>query len=114
MSLRGESLRFNELKRHARGVSQKMLTSTLRELERDGFVMRTMYATIPPRYDHRSATPRSGTQSKIGIAAEHIIFDQYPRKPANLVIMHIIAMPMKIMAATGDAKSVMPFGVDTG
>ena len=50
--LREETLRFNELKRHASGISQKMLTTTLRELERDGFVTRTMFATIPPRVDY--------------------------------------------------------------
>ncbi|MGV8855593.1 MAG: winged helix-turn-helix transcriptional regulator [Devosia sp.] len=50
--LREETLRFNELKRYANGVSQKMLTTTLRELERDGFVTRTVFATIPPRVDY--------------------------------------------------------------
>lgn len=49
--LRRQTLRFNEIKRHA-GVSQKTLTITLRELERDGFVTRTMFATIPPRVDY--------------------------------------------------------------
>ncbi|MGB3336657.1 MAG: helix-turn-helix domain-containing protein [Devosia sp.] len=49
--LREETLRFNELKR-AGGISQKTLTLTLRELERDGFVTRTMFATIPPRVDY--------------------------------------------------------------
>ena len=49
--LRDETLRFNEIKR-AGGISQKTLTTTLRDLERDGFVTRTMYATIPPRVDY--------------------------------------------------------------
>ena len=49
--LRAETLRFNELKRVG-GISQKTLTMTLRELERDGFVTRTMFATIPPRVDY--------------------------------------------------------------
>ena len=49
--LRHDRLRFNEIKREA-GVSQKTLTLTLRELERDGFVSRTMFATIPPRVDY--------------------------------------------------------------
>lgn len=50
--LRAETLRFNELKRHAGGISQKTLTITLRDLERDGFITRTMFATIPPRVDY--------------------------------------------------------------
>lgn len=49
--LREETRRFNEIKR-AGGISQKTLTMTLRELERDGFVTRTMYATIPPRVEY--------------------------------------------------------------
>jgi DNA-binding HxlR family transcriptional regulator len=49
--LRHNRLRFNEIKREA-GIAQKTLTLTLRELERDGFVTRTMFATIPPRVDY--------------------------------------------------------------
>jgi DNA-binding HxlR family transcriptional regulator len=44
--------RFNELKRKIGGVSQRMLTLTLRGLERDGMVSRTMFPTIPPRVDY--------------------------------------------------------------
>ncbi len=51
-SLRGERLRFNELRRSIGTISQKILTTTLRELERDGFVSRTLYATIPPRVEY--------------------------------------------------------------
>ncbi len=50
--LGNKSMRFNELKRTINGISQKMLTSTLRGLERDGFVTRTVYPTIPPRVDY--------------------------------------------------------------
>lgn len=45
-------MRFNELRRMIGGISQKMLTTTLRGLERDGFVTRTVFPTIPPRVDH--------------------------------------------------------------
>jgi DNA-binding HxlR family transcriptional regulator len=44
--------RFSELKRHIEGVSQKMLTATLRELEKDGFVTRKVTPSIPPRVDY--------------------------------------------------------------
>lgn len=44
--------RFNELKRMINGISQRMLTLTLRGLERDGLVTRTIYPTIPPRVDY--------------------------------------------------------------
>ncbi|MDF0488595.1 helix-turn-helix domain-containing protein [Sphingomonas sp. H39-1-10] len=44
--------RFNELKRLIDGISQRMLTHTLRSLERDGLVRRTVFPTIPPRVDY--------------------------------------------------------------
>ncbi|MGO4704861.1 winged helix-turn-helix transcriptional regulator [Microvirga sp. 2MCAF38] len=44
--------RFNELRRNVEGISQRMLTLTLRSLERDGLVTRTVYPTIPPRVDY--------------------------------------------------------------
>lgn len=50
--LSGGSLRFNQLMRAIPGVSHRMLTLTLRGLERDGLVSRTPYATIPPRVDY--------------------------------------------------------------
>lgn len=46
-------LRFNELKRQVGGVSQRMLTVTLRSLERDGLVGRTVFPTTPPRVEYR-------------------------------------------------------------
>ena len=44
--------RFNELRRAVGGISQRMLTLTLRGLERDGLVRRTVFPTIPPRVDY--------------------------------------------------------------
>ena len=44
--------RFSALKREIDGISQKMLTVTLRGLERDGYLTRTIYPTIPPRVDY--------------------------------------------------------------
>lgn len=46
------SLRFNELMRAIPGVSHRMLTLTLRGLQRDGLVSRTAFATVPPRVDY--------------------------------------------------------------
>ena len=45
-------LRFNEIKRRVGGVSQRMLSLTLKGLERDGLVTRTVFPTIPPRVDY--------------------------------------------------------------
>lgn len=44
--------RFNEIKRIIGGISQRMLTLTLRNLERDGLVVRTVTPTVPPRVDY--------------------------------------------------------------
>ena len=50
--LGGGPLRFNELKHRIGLVSQRMLTLTLRGLERDGLVSRTVFPTVPPRVDY--------------------------------------------------------------
>ena len=47
-----ESLRFNELRKLVTGISQRMLTVTLRSLEADGLVTRTVYAQVPPRVEY--------------------------------------------------------------
>lgn len=47
------SKRFSELKRRSNGISHRMLTVTLRGLERDGVVSRTVYAVVPPRVEYQ-------------------------------------------------------------
>ena len=46
------TLRFTELQRSIEGISQRMLTLTLRQLERDGLVERVVYPVVPPRVDY--------------------------------------------------------------
>ena len=50
--LAGGPMRFNELRRTIGDISQRMLTLTLRGLERDGLVTRTVFPTVPPRVDY--------------------------------------------------------------
>jgi DNA-binding HxlR family transcriptional regulator len=58
--LGGGTKRFSDLRRMIDGISQRMLTVTLRGLERDGLVVRTVYPTVPPRVDY-ALTPMGRT-----------------------------------------------------
>lgn len=71
-----EAMRFNALKRRIEGVSQKMLSQTLRSLERDGLVSRTVVATVPVTVTYAITPLGSGLigslQSMIDWAETHI------------------------------------------
>lgn len=51
-NLRQRPWRFNELKKDLEGISQKVLTDSLRSLEQDGIVTRTVYPEVPPRVEY--------------------------------------------------------------
>jgi len=65
MNLSDGPKRFNELKRMINGISQRMLTLTLRGLERDGLVTRTIFPTIPPRVDYELTDLGRGLQQPV-------------------------------------------------
>src|SRR5215203_2583418 len=83
--------RFNEIRRALGSISQRMLTLTLRGLERDGLVTRTMFPTVPPRVDYELTKlgrsllePVSGIglwarQNRAAIAEARQRFDASPR-----------------------------------
>lgn len=62
--LLGGTLRFGQLRKLLPGVTQRMLTQQLRELEADGIVERTVHAQVPPRVDY-ALTPFGATLSPI-------------------------------------------------
>ena len=51
-NLRSRPWRFNELRRDLAGISQKVLTDSLREMEADGIITRTVYPEVPPRVEY--------------------------------------------------------------
>lgn len=55
---RNAPMRFSELRKAIPDISQKVLTSTLRQLEADGFLLRKIYAEVPPRTEY-TITPRA-------------------------------------------------------
>jgi DNA-binding HxlR family transcriptional regulator len=63
-ALEKEKKRFGELRREIGGISQKVLTQTLRGLERDGIVERKIYASVPPKVEY-SLTPLGRTLVQI-------------------------------------------------
>ncbi|MEU0583933.1 helix-turn-helix domain-containing protein [Streptomyces sp. NPDC006132] len=73
--LANRRLRFTELRREIDGVSQRMLTVTLRSLERDGLVKRTVHPVVPPRVDYEltslGRTLHTTIQSLVTWTEEH-------------------------------------------
>jgi DNA-binding HxlR family transcriptional regulator len=82
------TLRFGEIRSRIGSVSQKMLTKTLRQLERDGLVLRDVYAEVPPRVEYR-LTPRGRAlgQAVCGMwtwAERHAVAVQESRREYDL------------------------------
>ncbi len=77
VSLLGKGpLRFSALRRQIDGISQKMLTATLRSLERDGFVTRTVFPTTPPQVEYELTDLGRELLCPVGALAEWAIANQ--------------------------------------
>jgi DNA-binding HxlR family transcriptional regulator len=91
--LSGGPRRFSDLRRSIEGISQRMLTLTLRGLERDGLVSRTVYPTIPPRVEYElthlgrtllepiQALAQWAGENRVRIQEARIRFDKAALKP---------------------------------
>ena len=87
-------VRFSQLERMVEGISRRMLTLTLRNLERDGLLIRTVYPTVPPKVEytatemarelHDSLATLVGwaERHRTDIAAARTAYDQRPADPA--------------------------------
>jgi DNA-binding HxlR family transcriptional regulator len=69
-------LRFSALRRQIDGISQKMLTTTLRSLERDGFVTRTVFPTTPPQVEYELTELGRDLLNPVGALADWALQNQ--------------------------------------
>lgn len=60
-----QTLRFSEIRQDVDGISQRMLTATLRHLERDGMVTRRLYPEVPPRVEYTLTARGSGLHKQV-------------------------------------------------
>ncbi|MPQ74664.1 transcriptional regulator [Acetobacter senegalensis] len=82
------TLRFNAIRKRLPNITQRMLTTQLRELERDGFVLRTVYPEVPPKVEY-SLTTRGQTLEPVIMALkawgdEHTTFGHVPEICADM------------------------------
>ena len=80
-NLRMRPWRFNELKKNLEGISQKVLTDSLRSMEEDGIVTRTVYPEVPPRVEY--ALSELGQSMRPIIKAMEIWETEYKEKYAK-------------------------------
>lgn len=80
-----ERCRFNELKRRVGGISQQMLTRTLKSLERDGMVARLVRPTLPPQVEYE-LTPLGRSLAEPVLALAAWSFDHLPQIHANRAV----------------------------
>lgn len=68
--LLNKTMRYNELKREIDGISQKVLTSTLKSMVEDGIVIRTSYPEVPPRVEYSLSEIGESMRSVIDVMAD--------------------------------------------
>lgn len=93
--------RFSALKRDVEGISQRMLTLTLRTLERDGFVSRTVYGTVPPRVDYALTLLGQSLTEPLGVIAQWALTNRQRIVDARMAFdaREADAAPVSIAAA---------------
>ena len=103
-------MRFNEIKRMVGGISQRMLTLTLRGLERDGLVTRTVFPTIPPRVDYELTDLGRGLSQPVEALGKWA-FDHQPEiEGARAKFRRAQASKSQIRSATPARRHGAPAG----
>lgn len=83
-NLRARPWRFNELKKNLEGISQKVLTDSLRSLEEDGIITRTVYPEVPPRVEYalselgESMRPIMDAMEAFGLGYQEMVSEEKP------------------------------------
>lgn len=95
--------RFNALKREVGGISQQMLTRSLKTLERDGMVARTVIATLPPQVEY-ALTPLGQSLAAPVMALADWTFAHLPQIHANRAAYDAVTAEAAQAAAIGDAR----------
>ena len=107
------TLRFNELRSRVAGISQRMLTVTLRGMERDGLVVRTVYPEVPPRVEYEltglGATLRQLVRGLVEWSGAHLTevdaartaYDARNRPSGNSAPLGRPASPRRSLASLG-------------
>ena len=98
-ALGGGPQRFGELRRRIDGVTQKMLTQTLRALERDGFLTRTVYPTTPPSVEYEL--------TKLGLSSLELL--EHLRLWAERHVWEVLAA-REAFDRQAEARAVEPVG----
>lgn len=109
-------MRFSEIKRALGGISQKMLTATLRDLERDGFVRRTVTPTIPPRVDYELTDLGQELHGPLNVLGDWAVKnrERVLRARAQFEAQHPDAVPLRkgrvatVHGGAGAARSDLP------
>lgn len=83
MQLGEGTLRFNEIKRKINGISQRMLTLTLRGLQRDGLIRRQAFGTIPPKVEYSLTELGRSLQAPVAQLAQWAIEHRFQIESAQ-------------------------------
>jgi DNA-binding HxlR family transcriptional regulator len=94
--LNQKTMRFNELTREIAGVTQKMLTQQLRELEKEGLVIRKVYAEVPPRVEYSISEYGRTLEPVLRTMAEWGDLHEKRNQPTTILLQsHIYDVLMK-------------------